>query len=81
MLAWTEQEKCRDLFEQPKSYNIKLIIGITLQNVNHSSSPALERSVINDWGLNEVLQAPRLTLSFCSGSQNLVSCSVLLLNL
>ena len=29
-----------------KSYNIKLVIGITWVNVNHSS-PALERSVIN----------------------------------
>ena len=55
MLAWTEQVKCRGLSEQSidirvvtKSCNIKLINGITLINVNHSSSAALERSVINN---------------------------------
>ena len=57
MLAWTEQMKCRGLSEQPnniqvatKSCNIKHIIEIISINVNHSSSPALERSVINNWG-------------------------------
>ena len=56
VLAWTEQIKCRGLSEQPihirvvtKSYNIKLHMGITWINVNHIS-PALERSVINNWG-------------------------------
>ena len=57
MLAWTEQVKCRGLSEQPnynrvatKLCNIKLVIGITLISVNHNSSTALERSVINNWG-------------------------------
>ena len=57
LLAWTEQVKCRGLSEQPnntrvatKSCNMKLIIEITLISVNHNSSTALERSVINDWG-------------------------------
>ena len=54
MLAWTEQIKCGGLSEQPnyiqvatKSCNIKHIIEIIWIIVNHSSSPALERSVIN----------------------------------
>ena len=54
MLAWTVQIKCRGLSEQPnhirvatKSYDIKLVMGITLIYVNHSS-PALEQSVINN---------------------------------
>ena len=58
MLAWTQQKKCRGLSEQPndisgghKVIQQKLIIGITWINMNHSSSPALERSVINNWGL------------------------------
>ena len=57
MLAWTEQVKCRGLSEQPndvrvatKSCNMKHIIGITWINLNHNSSTALERSVINNWG-------------------------------
>ena len=57
MLAWTEQMKCRGQSEQPnyiqvatKSCNIKHIIEIIWINVNHSSSSALERSVINNWG-------------------------------
>ena len=77
MLAWTEQVKCRGLNEQPndvrvatKSCNTKHIIGITWKNLSQNSSTALERSVINNWGggLKPVLQAPNLTLSFCSGS-------------
>ena len=83
VIAWTEQIKCRGLSEQPnhmrmatKSYNIKLAIEIILINVNHSS-PALERSFLNNWGLKSILQAPNLTLIFCRGSQHLVSCSVL----
>ena len=78
MLAWTEQVKCRGLSEQPnyirvatKSCNMKLIIRTNWINVNHNSSTALERSVINNWGgggLKPVLQDPNLTLSFCSGS-------------
>ena len=59
MLAWTEQVKCRGLHvsEQPnyirvatKPCNMKLVIGITLIRVNHNSSTALVRSVINNWG-------------------------------
>ena len=59
MLAWTEQVKCRGLSEQPnytrvatKPCNMKLVIGITKISVNHNSSTALERSVINNynWG-------------------------------
>ena len=57
MLAWTEKVKCRGLSEQPnynrvatKPCNMKLVIGITLISVNHNSSTALERSVINNWG-------------------------------
>ena len=58
MLAWTEQIICRELSEQPnyiqvatKSCNIKhILIEIIWITVNHSSSPALERSVINNWG-------------------------------
>ena len=57
MLALTQQIKCRGLSEQPnfiqvatKSSNIKHIIEIIWINVNHSSSPALERSSINNWG-------------------------------
>ena len=57
MIAWAEQIKCRGLREQPnyiqvatKSCNIKHIIEIIWINVNHSSSPALERSVLNNWG-------------------------------
>ena len=79
MLAWTEQMKCRGLSEQPnyiqvatKSCNIKHIIEIIWINVNHSSSPALERSVIINWGgeggLKSILHGRNLTLSFCSGS-------------
>ena len=56
MLTWKEQIKCRRLSEQPnyirvatKSYNIKLHMKVTWINVNHSS-PALERSIINNWG-------------------------------
>ena len=55
--AWTEQVKCRGLSEHPnynrvatKPCNMKLVIGITLISVNHYSSTALERSVINNWG-------------------------------
>ena len=33
-----------------KPCNKKLVIGITLISVNHYSSTALERSVINNWG-------------------------------
>ena len=85
MLAWTKQVKCRGQSEQPidirvvtKSCNIKLINEVTWINVNHSSSTALERSVINNWGggLKPELQVHNLTLSFCSGSQHLVSCSI-----
>ena len=52
----TEQVKCRGLSEQPnytrvatKPCNMKLVIGITYMwiSVNHNSSTALERSVIN----------------------------------
>ena len=57
MLAWTEQVKCRGLSEQPnnirvatKSCNMKHIIRITWIDLNHNSSTALERSVINNWG-------------------------------
>ena len=51
-----------------KSYSIKLVMGIT------HSRLALERSVINNWGeLKSILQAPNLSLIFCSGSQHLVS--------
>ena len=32
-------------------------------------------------GLEPILQAPNPTLIFCSGSQHLVSCSVLVVNL
>ena len=75
MVAWTEQVKYRGLSEQSndilvttKSCKMKLIIGITLKN---SSSTALERSFINNWGgggLKLVLQIPSLTLGFSSGS-------------
>ena len=64
-----------------KSCNMKLIIKINWINVNHNSSTALELSVINNWGLKPVLQAPNLTLMFCCGSRHLVSCSVLVVNL
>ena len=54
MLAWTEQIKCRGLSEQPngirvatKSYNKN---SLTWINMNHSSSLALERLVINNGG-------------------------------
>ena len=57
MLAWTEHVKCRGLSEQPnyirvatKPCNMKLVIRITLIRVNHNSSTALVRSVINNWG-------------------------------
>ena len=87
MLAWTEPIKCRGLSEQPnhireatKSYNLELVTGITRINVNHTS-PAFEWSVMNNKGIKQVLQAPNLTLNFGSGSQHLVSCSVLLVNL
>ena len=57
VLAWTEQVKCIGLSEQAnynrvatKPCNMKLVIGITLISVNHNSSTALERSVINNWG-------------------------------
>ena len=57
VLAWTEQVKDRGLSEQPndirvvtKSCSLKLIIGVTWINVNQSSSTALERSIINNWG-------------------------------
>ena len=71
MLAWTEQVKCRGLSEQPnynrvatKPCNMKLVIGITLISVNHYSSTALERSVINiTGGLKPVLHGHNLTLS------------------
>ena len=56
VLAWTKQIKCRGLSEKPnyiqvvtKSYNIKLVMGITWINVNHCS-PALKRSAVNKWG-------------------------------
>ena len=75
MLAWTEQVKYRGLSEQPinirlvtKPCNIKLINEITWIDVNHSSSTALERIDINNWGLKLILQVPNLTLSLCSGS-------------
>ena len=52
VLAWEEQVKCRGLSEQPIDVrvvtNIKLINGITWINVNHSSSTALERSVMEN---------------------------------
>ena len=55
--ASSEQVKCRGLSEQPnynrvatKPCNMKLVIGIFLISVNHYSSTALERSVINNWG-------------------------------
>ena len=41
------------------------------------SGTALERSVIDNRGFKTVLLGPNLTLSFCNGSQHLVSCSVL----
>ena len=74
-LAWTNQIKCGELSEQPnhirvatKSYNKKkLHMGITWINVNNSS-PALERSVINNLGFKPDLQAPNLILLFCNGS-------------
>ena len=57
MLALTEQIKCRGLSEQPnfiqvstKSCNIKHLIEIIWINVDHSSSTALERSVIKKLG-------------------------------
>ena len=59
MLAWTEQVKCKGLSEQSnfnrvvtKPCNMKLVVGITLKrkSVNHNSSTALERSVINNLG-------------------------------
>ena len=66
MLAWTKQIKCRGLSEQSnhigvitKSYNIKLHMKVTMINVNHSS-PALERSVINNWGLKPFFLGPPL---------------------
>ena len=43
-------------------YIIKLDMGITLINVNHSST-ALERSIINNWDAN-------LIFIFCCGSQH-----------
>ena len=88
MLTVTEQVKCRGLSGLPnhtrvaaKPCNMKRVIGITKISVNHNSSAALERSVIHNWGLKPVLQVPNLTLSFCSGSQHLVSRSVLVVNL
>ena len=66
------------------------ITGILLINVNHNSSTALERSVIDNGGgggglggggLKLVCHAPNITLRFCCGSQHLVSCSVLVVNL
>ena len=88
MVAWKEQVKYRGLSEQPndiravkKSCNMKLIIGITWINVNQNNTTAFERSVINYLGLEPVLQGPNLTLIFYSGSQHLVSCSVLMVNL
>ena len=90
MLAWTEKENCRGLSEQPNDirvatkscnmHDMKHIISITGINRNHNSSTALERSVLNNWG-GGLKQAPYLTLFFCSGSQHLVSCSVLVVNL
>ena len=65
MLAWTAQMKCRGLNEQPndiwvatKSCNIKLVIGITLMNVNHNSS----WPILNNWGLKRVLPQPHPNL-------------------
>ena len=65
MLAWTEQVKCRGLSGQPnytrvaaKPCNMKLVIGITKISVNHTSSAALERSVIHNWGLKPVFVVP-----------------------
>ena len=73
MLAWTKKVKRRGLSEQPidirvvtKACNIKFINGITWINVNHSSSTALERSVIDNgggggWGVGwdkSILQVP-----------------------
>ena len=69
MLAWIEQIKYRWLGEQPnhirvatKSYNIKLGMGITWINVNHSSS-ALERSVINNWEYKHLVSCPVLVVN------------------
>ena len=85
MLAWTEQENVRGLNIRvaTKSCNTKLVIRIIRPNMNHNSSTALERSVINNWGrgLKPVLNGSNLTLIFCSDSQHSVSCSVLASNL
>ena len=52
MLAWREQIKCRGLSEHPNDFRvpIKSYIGITWVNVNHSSCPVLERSIIKTGG-------------------------------
>ena len=87
MLAWTEQVKFRGLSAQPNDIRVatkscykKHIMELTWINLNHNSSTALELSIINNWGLKPALQAPNLTLIFCSGSQHLVSCFVLVVN-
>ena len=77
MLAWTIQIKCRGLCEQSndirmatRSYNIKLVIGIILINVNHNS-PALERSSIDTCNL-EGVGLKKVSLIFTSAIFNLV---------
>ena len=67
--------------------HVQRINGIIWINVNHSSSVTLERSVMNKGGgggLKSILHSPNITLSFCKtakGSQYLVSCSALVVNL
>ena len=54
-----------------------------MQNESHNSSNNLDKcepqqqSGINNVDLEPALQSHNLTLSFCSGSKYLVSCSVL----
>ena len=42
-------EQPNDIRVATKSCNMKHIIAITWINLNHNSSTALERAVINDW--------------------------------
>ena len=65
-----------------KPCNMKLVFGITFDKCEPEQQCRLGTvSYKITGGLKPVLQVPNLTLSFCSGSQHLVSSSVLVVNL
>ena len=80
--------KCRGLSEQPLYSGGHKAMQHETRNSNNFDKCEPEQqyrlgtvSYKITGGLKPVLQVPNLTLSFCSGSQHLVSSSVLVVNL